>query len=234
MASLDRVYERGENPVLEEVRRHVETMVGPVAAVVPDPAPADPAIDVVMVEPTPARPYRTLVTSGMSARPGAVPIGWGDCRYTELALALPRDWPWAAGPGGGKQGGRAGAPGPRPGRAGRGAGARAGAPAAAGAAAAGHPAAAAPARGRAAAARGPTAAAPARGAARAAPRHARPARRAAAPARDAEARAPGVPAPAGDPAAVVPAAPGAARRRPQAALRPVLSEGAQPPGWMFA
>src|SRR5919197_330690 len=101
MASLDRVYERGENPVLEEVTRHIETMFGPVAAVVPDPAPADLAIDVVMVEPTPARPYRTLVTSGMSARPGAVPIGWGDCRYTELALALPRDWPWAAGPGAG-------------------------------------------------------------------------------------------------------------------------------------
>src|SRR5919204_28013 len=56
MASLDRVYERGENPVLEEVTRHIETMVGPVAAVVPDPAPADLAIDVVMVEPTPARP----------------------------------------------------------------------------------------------------------------------------------------------------------------------------------
>src|SRR5919197_655138 len=101
MASLDRVYERGENPVLEEVTRHIKTMVGPVAAVVPDPAPADLAIDVVMVEPTPARPYRTLVTSGMSARPGAVPIGWGNCRYTELALARPRDWRGAAGPGAG-------------------------------------------------------------------------------------------------------------------------------------
>jgi hypothetical protein len=51
-----------------------------------------------VVDPTPARPYRTLVTAGMSARASTAPVGWGDCRYAELALALPRDWPWPPGP----------------------------------------------------------------------------------------------------------------------------------------
>jgi hypothetical protein len=49
------------------------------------------------VDPTPARPYRTLVTAGMSASASTAPVGWGDCRYAELALALPRDWPWQPG-----------------------------------------------------------------------------------------------------------------------------------------
>jgi hypothetical protein len=104
MASVDALLLEDHNPVLHEVASHVETVAGPVATVLRDPvgdAGATP-IDVLVVDPTPARPYRTLVTAGMSARASTAPVGWGDCRYAELALALPRDWPWPPGsqPGG--------------------------------------------------------------------------------------------------------------------------------------
>jgi hypothetical protein len=100
MASVDALFLEGRNEVLQEVASHVETVAGPVATVLRDPAAAAgaPPIDVLVVDPTPARPYRTLVTAGMSARASTAPVGWGDCRYAELALALPRDWPWPPGP----------------------------------------------------------------------------------------------------------------------------------------
>ncbi|MCW3047968.1 MAG: Suppressor of fused protein, partial [Solirubrobacterales bacterium] len=104
MALVDALSLEGDNPVLQDVASHVEAVAGPVATVLRDPgagAGATP-IDVLVVDPTPARPYRTLVTAGMSARASTAPVGWGDCRYAELALALPRDWPWRPGhqPGG--------------------------------------------------------------------------------------------------------------------------------------
>jgi hypothetical protein len=100
MASVDALFLEGHNAVLQEVASHVETVAGPVATVLRDPAAGAgaPPIDVLVVDPTPARPYRTLVTAGMSARASTAPVGWGDCRYAELALALPRDWPWPPGP----------------------------------------------------------------------------------------------------------------------------------------
>jgi hypothetical protein len=100
MALVDALSVEGDNPVLQDVASHVEAVAGPVATVLRDPgsgAGATP-IDVLVVDPTPARPYRTLVTAGMSARASTAPVGWGDCRYAELALALPRDWPWPPGP----------------------------------------------------------------------------------------------------------------------------------------
>jgi hypothetical protein len=100
MASVDALFLEGHNAVLQEVASHVEAVAGPVATVLRDPAAGAgaPPIDVLVVDPTPARPYRTLVTAGMSARASTAPVGWGDCRYAELALALPRDWPWPPGP----------------------------------------------------------------------------------------------------------------------------------------
>jgi hypothetical protein len=100
MALVDALSVEGDNPVLQDVASHVEAVAGPVATVLRDPgsgAGATP-IDVLVVDPTPARPYRTLVTAGMSARASTAPVGWGDCRYAELALALPREWPWPPGP----------------------------------------------------------------------------------------------------------------------------------------
>jgi hypothetical protein len=100
MASVDALFLEDHNAVLQEVASHVDAAAGPVATVLRDTAADAGAapIDVRVVDPTPARPYRTLVTAGMSARASTAPVGWGDCRYAELALALPRDWPWPPGP----------------------------------------------------------------------------------------------------------------------------------------
>jgi hypothetical protein len=98
MASVDALLLEDHNAVLPEVASHVEAVVGPVATVLRDPGAGATPIDVLVVDPTPARPYRTLVTAGMSARASTAPVGWGDCRYAELALALPRDWSWPPGP----------------------------------------------------------------------------------------------------------------------------------------
>jgi hypothetical protein len=49
-------------------------------------------IDVHIVQPTTERPFFTLVTSGMSARPMHVPEGLEHLRYAEVLLCLPADW----------------------------------------------------------------------------------------------------------------------------------------------
>lgn len=50
-------------------------------------------IDIHVVTPTDVRPYTTLVTSGMSARPMSPPEGAEHMAWAELALCLPSDWP---------------------------------------------------------------------------------------------------------------------------------------------
>lgn len=50
-------------------------------------------VDIMLVEPTRARPMRTLVTCGMSARPMNVPAELAHLRFAELMLMLPPDWP---------------------------------------------------------------------------------------------------------------------------------------------
>ena len=49
-------------------------------------------IDVHWVQPTPKRPYHTLVTSGMSDKPMTVPAGAEHLRFAELMLCLPPEW----------------------------------------------------------------------------------------------------------------------------------------------
>jgi hypothetical protein len=46
-------------------------------------------VDIHIVEPTAARNYYTLVTSGMSDRPMAAPEECRECRYAELVISLP-------------------------------------------------------------------------------------------------------------------------------------------------
>lgn len=73
--------------------RHVEKHFGPVVSVFHELAAPFVHIDVHIVRPTPAYPYLTLVTSGMSERPMAVPDGAGDNPFCELMLSLPPGWP---------------------------------------------------------------------------------------------------------------------------------------------
>jgi len=49
-------------------------------------------LDVHFVQPTPERPFHTLITSGMSDLPMTVPPGAEDFRYAELMLCLPAHW----------------------------------------------------------------------------------------------------------------------------------------------
>ena len=83
----------GEADTLEAIDQHIERHFGPVAFVWHELVSDLVHIDVYVVEPTESRPYFSLVTSGMSDRPMAVPTGAGITPYAELMMALPADWP---------------------------------------------------------------------------------------------------------------------------------------------
>ena len=72
---------------------HVRQHFGPIASVWHELASPLVHIDVHIVRPTPPRPCLTLVTSGMSEKPMAVPGGVEGNRFCELMLSLPPDWP---------------------------------------------------------------------------------------------------------------------------------------------
>ncbi|MFP6765322.1 MAG: suppressor of fused domain protein [Planctomycetaceae bacterium] len=77
----------------ETVTVHVEAHLGAVRQVwrelISDAVP----IDVLQVEPSDERPFRTLVTSGMSDTVMSVPPDAADYGRAELFLCLPPDWP---------------------------------------------------------------------------------------------------------------------------------------------
>ena len=50
-------------------------------------------IDLYVVPATPTRPFHSVITAGMSHKPMTVPPGYEHCRYCELVIALPMDWP---------------------------------------------------------------------------------------------------------------------------------------------
>lgn len=50
-------------------------------------------IDVPTVPPSADRPFRLLMSAGMSSRPMKTPPGAEEHRYAEIVLALPHDWP---------------------------------------------------------------------------------------------------------------------------------------------
>ncbi|MEU7801449.1 suppressor of fused domain protein [Micromonospora arborensis] len=77
----------------EAIDRHIEEHFGPVDFVYHEIASHLVGVHVYVVAPTEERPYRTLITSGMSERPMTVPEGHGISPYAELMLCLPADWP---------------------------------------------------------------------------------------------------------------------------------------------
>ncbi|WP_144126626.1 suppressor of fused domain protein [Catellatospora sichuanensis] len=85
----------GDEETAEAIDRHIETHFGPIASVWHEFASDLVNLHVYLVEPTPDRPYYTLVTSGMSELPMAVPDGHSP--YAELMISLPADWPLSAG-----------------------------------------------------------------------------------------------------------------------------------------
>ncbi|MFD0782940.1 suppressor of fused domain protein [Micromonospora azadirachtae] len=77
----------------EAIDRHIETYFGPVEFVYHEIASHLVGVHVHVVGPTENRPYRTLITSGMSELPMTVPDGHDISPYAELMLSLPSDWP---------------------------------------------------------------------------------------------------------------------------------------------
>lgn len=79
--------------LIEAITDHVEAHVGTVSSVFHEIVSERVHIDVLTVAPTATRPFFTLVTAGMSARPMTAPPQAPDELLAELVLCLPPEWP---------------------------------------------------------------------------------------------------------------------------------------------
>ncbi|MEU4428930.1 suppressor of fused domain protein [Actinoplanes sp. NPDC024001] len=77
----------------EAIDRHIERHFGPVESVYHEMLSHLVAVHVHVIGPTAERPYRTLITTGMSERPMSVPAEAEVSPYAELMIALPPQWP---------------------------------------------------------------------------------------------------------------------------------------------
>jgi hypothetical protein len=82
---------QGDEALIEAVGDHVEQHVGPIARVLHEIISPVVHVDVFHVAPGESRPWHTLVTCGMSAKPMLAPEP--DRAFGELTLALPPTWP---------------------------------------------------------------------------------------------------------------------------------------------
>lgn len=71
---------------------HVQEYIGEVTWILHENISEDMHIDILVVEPTPARDYYTLLTMGMSASPMNVPEDMDISPFSELMIYLPPDW----------------------------------------------------------------------------------------------------------------------------------------------
>lgn len=95
-AAREREFEladHADEDTVTAIDRHIERYFGPAATVWHEFLSDLVHVDVHLVEPTPDRPFYTLVTAGMSSRPMTVPAGADSAEYAELMLCLPPDWP---------------------------------------------------------------------------------------------------------------------------------------------
>ena len=84
----------GDTDLIDAVSDHVTAHIGEIAFVRHPLVSEYAHIDIYVVEATDERPWHTLVTSGMSARPMTPPDDVGpECSYLELTMALPPEWP---------------------------------------------------------------------------------------------------------------------------------------------
>src|SRR4051812_26455158 len=75
------------------IDRHIEEHFGSIEYVLHEIASHLVGVHIYVVGPTEERPFRTLITSGMSELPMTVPAGHDISPYAELMIALPADWP---------------------------------------------------------------------------------------------------------------------------------------------
>ena len=83
----------GSDERIQRISDHVETHLGEIDGVWHELVSDQVHIDIHCVAPTEDRPFRTLVTSGMSQHPMAVPREALGYEYLELMICLPPDWP---------------------------------------------------------------------------------------------------------------------------------------------
>ncbi len=74
------------------IERHVEQHLGTPSSIFHEIISTTVHIDILIVPPSPKRPWVTLVTSGMSDLPMTVPEGAEEFRCAELMIRLPEDW----------------------------------------------------------------------------------------------------------------------------------------------
>lgn len=77
----------------EFVERHIASHLGPIEGVWHELISDLVHIDVLHIKATPERPFHWFVTTGMSDRAMKPPADAASCRFAELMIALPQDWP---------------------------------------------------------------------------------------------------------------------------------------------
>jgi hypothetical protein len=85
--------EQGDPALVEAVGLHLSVYLGEIEQVLHEIDSPLVHVDLFVIAPTEARPFRTVVTCGMAERPMLPPDGAGDLRRCELFLGLPPDWP---------------------------------------------------------------------------------------------------------------------------------------------
>ena len=83
----------GDSENIERISAHIEQHCGGVANVLHELLSDMVHVDIHCVPPSDEHPYHTLVTSGMSDRPMNAPPQVAECRFAELMLCLPPQWP---------------------------------------------------------------------------------------------------------------------------------------------
>lgn len=76
----------------EMICNHIEKYIGVFDHVFKEIISGVLSIDILIVDPTPARNFYTLITSGMSELPMKVPAGASEYQYAELMICLPPSW----------------------------------------------------------------------------------------------------------------------------------------------
>lgn len=89
----DFILAAGDLQNVEQISNHIERHVDTVECVFHEVISDLVHVDVHCVTPTEQRPYHTLVTSGMSDLPMHAPPDAEECRFAELTICLPPDWP---------------------------------------------------------------------------------------------------------------------------------------------
>jgi hypothetical protein len=86
-------WSRGNSDIIEAVDNHIEKHIGEVSFVMHEIVSDWVHVDVHVVLAGNDRKHHWLITSGMSERPMKTPKEVGDCRFAELMLCLPANWP---------------------------------------------------------------------------------------------------------------------------------------------